>query len=231
MALKEDLEAQVKKIFREAWERREGIVVPESEDLKLGNEVVTLDATVLYADLTASTHLVDTSAPTFAAEVYKTFLHCAAKLVTSEGGVITAYDGDRIMAVYLGNFKNTSAARTALKINYAALYIINPALKAQYPAQEYAVRHTVGVDTSDLMVARTGIRGSNDLVWVGRAANYAAKLTELTSDYPSRVTGDVYDHLNAEVKVSSDGRDIWEQRSWTVMNDMRIFRSNWWWRI
>ena len=33
----------------------------------------------------------------------------------------------------------------------------------------------LGIDTSKLFVARTGIRKSNDLVWVGRAANYAAK--------------------------------------------------------
>jgi class 3 adenylate cyclase len=51
----------------------------------------------------------------FAAEIYKTFLHCAAKIIRSEDGVITAYDGDRIMAVFIGNAKNTSAVRAALK--------------------------------------------------------------------------------------------------------------------
>jgi len=30
---------------------------------------------------------------------------------------VTAYDGDRVMAVYLGNSKNTSAVTTALKIH------------------------------------------------------------------------------------------------------------------
>ena len=56
------------------------------------NDGVNLDATVLYADMADSTALVDKYTKTFAAEIYKTYLHCAAKIITSEGGTITAYD-------------------------------------------------------------------------------------------------------------------------------------------
>ena len=100
-----------------------------------------------------------------AAKIYKTYLHCAAKIIQSEGGVITSYDGDRIMAVYIGGSKNTSAANSALKINYTVTKIINPILKECYPNTHYLVKQIVGIDTSNLFVVRTGIRGSNDLVW------------------------------------------------------------------
>ncbi len=183
MALQDDLISEVRSIFKDAWDARDGSVVPESETLGLTNEAVTLDATVLYADLAASTDLVDRFKAHFAAEIYKAFLHCGAKIIRAQGGTITAYDGDRIMAVYIGNRKNTAAATTALKINYAAKQIINPAITAQYPKTSYAVKHVVGVDTSKLLVARTGVRGANDLVWVGRAANYAAKLNDLNYCY------------------------------------------------
>lgn len=46
--------------------------------------------------------MVDTEAPEFAAHVYKSYLACAARVIRSENGTITAYDGDRIMAVYTG---------------------------------------------------------------------------------------------------------------------------------
>ena len=36
------------------------------------------------------------------------------------------------MAVFIGEAKNTSATRAALKINYARTYIINPAVAARY---------------------------------------------------------------------------------------------------
>src|SRR3989442_6726866 len=152
MSLADDLKTEVEKIFKDTWSTRDGTVVPESKDLGLGNEAVKLDGTVLYADLTDSTNLVDSYKPHFAAEIYKAYLHCAAKIIRSEDGSITAYDGDRIMAVYLGTSKNTSAARTALKINYAVKNIINPALKAQYPKTTYQIQQVIGVDASELWV-------------------------------------------------------------------------------
>ncbi|SRR6266550_3396563 len=228
MGLADELVGQVAEIFRNQWTVRDGETVPESEDLGLGNEAVKLDATVLYTDLSESTSLVDKYKPHFAAEVYKAFLHCAARLVRNEGGVITAYDGDRLMGVFIGDSKNTSAARAALRINWAREKVINPAIQKQYPGTAYSLRHVTGVDTSNLFVARTGIRGSNDLVWVGRAANHAAKLTTLTPDYPSRITEDVYNNMLPSAKLSSDGRNMWEQATWNDMS-RTVYRSTWMW--
>ena len=53
MSLGEDLTKEVRKIFKDAWTTRDGQKVPESEDLRLGNDAVKLDGTVLYADLDA----------------------------------------------------------------------------------------------------------------------------------------------------------------------------------
>jgi class 3 adenylate cyclase len=231
MALKNELEAEVTTIFKDQWTTREGRVVPESEDVKLGNDAITLDATVLYADLADSTALVDDYKPHFAAEVYKSYLYCAARIVRFRGGSITAYDGDRIMAVFIGDSKNTQAAKAALNINWARREIIQPALKKQYPSSDFVVKHTVGIDTSSLWVARTGVRGANDLVWVGRAANHAAKLSAMSSDYPSWISDAVYDVMSGDVKTASDGRSMWEERVWTSMNNRRIYRSNWWWSV
>lgn len=53
MALKEDLESTVKRIFREQWTTRNSVKVPNPENLALGrNDAIEFDrATVLYADL------------------------------------------------------------------------------------------------------------------------------------------------------------------------------------
>ena len=90
MGLGDNLNAEVLKILKERWSEREGRVVPESDDLKLGNDAVTLNGTVLYADLDDSTKLVDTKRPQFAAVVYKCFLACAARIIRLEGGEITS---------------------------------------------------------------------------------------------------------------------------------------------
>jgi class 3 adenylate cyclase len=226
VSLKEEVQKEVATIFRAAWTERDGNVVPTDDSLKLSNDAIKLDATVLYADMADSTSLVAGQTKTFAAEIYKTFLHCAAKIIKVEGGSITAYDGDRIMAVYIGNSKNTSAVQTALKLHYAVQYIVAPAIKAQYQTQTYVPHHVVGIDTSALLVARTGVRGANDLVWVGRAANYAAKLATLPHEYPTWITEEVYNNMHVSVKVTN-GQDMWEPRLWTAMNNKRIYRSNW----
>jgi len=230
MALKEELETEVAKIFRNQWTTRQGSVIPAPENLKLGNDGVQLDATILYADMADSTGLVNAKTATFAAEIYKAFLTCCARLIRAHGGTITAYDGDRIMAVYIGDSKNTSAVKTALRISWAVEKLIKPKLNAQYPNETYVPGHSVGIDTSKILVARIGVRNDNDLVWVGRAANYAAKLCTLRTDgYSSWITGEVYDNMHASAKTSADGRSMWEERSWTARNKMRIFRSNWRW--
>lgn len=225
MGLKDDLTAEVKKTFADDWQVQATTSIPNPEDLLLNsNHAKDLEtATVLYADLDGSTSMVDGFKWWFAAEVYKTYLRCAAELIRSEGGTVTAYDGDRVMAVFTGSTKNTTAVRTALKIHCAVVDIIRPAIKAKYPTTDFMLNHVVGVDTSQLRTARIGVRGDNDLVWIGRAANYAAKLTN-ESEQPLWITEAVYERLQDSVKFHN-GQDMWEKRSWRSMNNMVIYCS------
>lgn len=224
MALRDDLIAEVREIFTSRWEEQTTNGIPDAEDLRLGNHSKDLQsATVLYADLNGSTTMVDTKNWYFSAEVYKTYLRCAARIIRSEQGEVTAYDGDRVMAIFSGDMKNTRAVRAGMKIHHAVKTIINPEMKAVYKSSDFLVRHVVGIDTSQLRAARIGVRGYNDLVWIGRAANYAAKLTSL-SEKPLWITKDVYDVMADEVKIHSQTNvDMWTLRQWTPMNNMQIY--------
>jgi class 3 adenylate cyclase len=233
MALADDLKAQVAGIFKDQWTTRKGQVVPEPEALQLGNDAVELErATILYADLSGSTSLVNDYSWTFSAEIYKTYLYCAARIVRAEGGAITSYDGDRIMGVFIGDYQSTRAMRCALKINYAVNFIVNPALKARYPTMDFEVKQVVGIDTSPVRAARTGVRGGNDIVWVGRAANIAAKLTEIKAAERTWITKDVFDVAYASAKLSSaDGTPMWTQYAWTERGNAQVYGSTWWWKV
>lgn len=232
-ASKADLETAVKKIFKDAWETRDGRVVPEPKDLVLGNDAAEFDrATVLYADLSGSTKLVDSATWMFAAEIYKAFLHCAATIIRNEGGAITSYDGDRVMGIFVGDYQTTPAARAGLKINYAVQQIVNPALRNQYSSSDYAVKQVVGIDCSEIRAARTGVRGDNDIVWVGRAANYAAKLTELNLAERTWITKEAYNRLHDSAKYGGkDNVHMWKSYKWSQMNDHSIYGSTWTWSL
>jgi class 3 adenylate cyclase len=198
--------------------------VPEPTQIRLDNHAKDLEtATVLYADLDGSTNMVDNYQWWFSAEVYKAYLRCAARIVSAQEGVVTAYDGDRIMAVFTGPSKSNNAVRAALKINHAVEEIIRPAIKRRYPTTDFLLKHVIGIDTSQLRAARIGVRGYNDLVWIGRAANHAAKLTNI-SEKPLWITKAVFDALNPENKIAN-GNEMWQKRLWTPMNNAEIYCS------
>ncbi len=190
-----------------------------------------LTATVLYADLADSTGLVQGYKDWFAAGVYKSYLMCASELIRNNGGTVTAFDGDRVMGVFIGNSKNTSAAKCALQLNHIVSQEINPRIKLLYPNTSFELRQAVGVDTSKLFVARTGVRGANDLVWVGRAANYAAKLCALRDGaFVSIITAEVYSSLAEEAKFGGSPRqDMWSKFTWDELGVV-AYRSSWRWK-
>lgn len=231
MSSASEIMSEIRKIFGNTWVTRDGYVVPEAENVTLGNDAVKLTGTVLYADMADSTNLVNNFKPWFAAEVYKAYLNGASKVINRNDGKITAFDGDRVMAVFMGGSRNTEAVRAALQINYMVKQI-NLAIKTAYPNTSYILKQTVGVDVSELFVAKTGIRKANDLVWVGRAANYAAKLCSIKEeDFSTYITEDVYLHMGDKTKFGGNpSRNMWEKRNW-IEQGKSIYRSNWWWEF
>jgi class 3 adenylate cyclase len=227
MALTDDLEKFVQDTLKYVWETRDAKESPEKENLALGNEAVKLQGAVLYADMADSTGLVVREADEFAAEVFKSYLYCASRIIGFFHGDVTAFDGDRVMGVFTGDRKNTHATRAALAINAAVFNIIRPAIKKQYPRKTYVLDHNIGIDRSNLFVARTGVRGANDLVWVGRAANYAAKLAAMRAGYTIYITEDVYSMMQQEAKYSSTKTNMWE-RLQTGIGSQSVYGSNWW---
>jgi class 3 adenylate cyclase len=227
----EEILGEIRGIFGKKWTTRDGRKVPDTDAITFGNEAVTFIGTVLYADMADSTGLVNGFRPWFAAEVYKAYLLGACRVIRAHGGEVTAFDGDRVMAVFLGEYKNTLAVKTALKINFL-VHKTNEIIRATYPTTSYILKQTVGVDVSPLFVAKTGVRKSNDLVWVGRAANYAAKLSALGEPgFSTYITDDVFALLNDEAKYGGQNNTLmWERRIWTE-KQLPVHRSNWWWSI
>jgi class 3 adenylate cyclase len=231
VGLKQDLQSEVHAIFHTSWNERDGKKVPEPEDVKLGNDAVKLDGTVLYADLSDSTGLVDGHYWWFAAEVYKAYLICACRVIRHNGGVITAFDGDRVMAVYLGDYRDDAAARSAMQINYAVSEIINPKIRSRFDPPHYEVKQVVGIDRGVLYAVRTGIRGSNDLVWVGPAANYAAKMCAADFGAPTCISEAVYRNLTDAATHGGDPvRNMWVGHAWRAQNKS-VYCSTYWWEI
>jgi adenylate cyclase len=232
LTFKAELEVGVDGILSQTWTVREGQVVPESDDVAMTGGAVELDVAILYSDMAESTELVSDFDPRTAAKVMKSFLFCSSKIIRANGGAIRSFDGDRVMGIYIGDTKNTNAAKSALKINGAVVDIIRPRIEKKYPtlaANGFVVRHASGVDRSKVLAVRAGMRGSNDLIWIGRAAAVAAKLSSIRQGgYSSYITSDVYSWLKDEAKIGSNGDPMWQLLPGTKYG-LEIYRSNWKW--
>lgn len=235
MTSADDLSSSVSTILSQSWNIRDGTVVPSSDDVALAGGGVRLEATVLYADLAQSSRLATDFKQRTAAKITQSFLYCTCRLISTCGGTITSFDGDRAMGIFLSPTKNTSAAKCALHINYAMLNIIRPKVEKHFSSFRetgFAISHCVGVDTSSILAVRAGQRGSNDLIWIGRAPNLAAKLSDIRDDpYHSYITADVYSQLMDSSKYGSDRRLMWEERLFEYIGEkMTVYRSNWHWK-
>jgi adenylate cyclase len=171
-----------------------------------------------------------------AGKIIRIFLKCMCRLLTEHNATITSFDGDRVMGIFLGETKNTNAAKCALKMNYATSEIIEPKIRDYFKSVNdagFAISHCVGVDTSAVMAIRAGQRGSNDLVWVGRAPNLAAKLSEIReADYHSWIPEDVFRALNDSAKFGGpQNKLMWEKRVFPYIGEqITVYGSTWWWK-
>lgn len=227
MTLKDELTKYVRERFQSAWSITNSDKVPTEDDaIGLGNVGVRIEATVLYADLTDSTGLVKSQSDTFAAEVYKSYVYAAARAIRYHEGAVTAYDGDRVMGVFIGGSMRNNAVNTAFHISGIVEDIIQPELNEYYGAAKFTVGQKIGIDQSTILVANTGIRGNNDYVWVGTAANNAAKMAALKQGYTTYASDAVFDYLkDYNLKAAADGKALWTDLGSTDLG-IRIHGAN-----
>lgn len=196
--LRDTIQREVSAALYQPWVTRVGTVVPSSETVALNRGRVDLRAVLLYADLADSTVIAIANREA-AARLFRAYLALCARLIVRRGGEIRSFDGDRIMAVFVGVDASTSAVCAGLEINWCFQALLTPLFQAQYPmfvTGGYRLAQAVGIDGGDISVVRGGIRANNDIVWIGRAPNVAAKLSNLrVPPYATFVSEDLFQSL------------------------------------
>jgi class 3 adenylate cyclase len=229
MTWKDTLISEIETILNINWDKRSGNVVPESDDVALKDGAVEIEATFLYADLAGSSTLAKVCPWETTAKIIRAYLDCCTRSIRGHGGHIRSFDGDRVMGVFKGDTPNTSAAKCAREIDWIVEKVINPKATEKFNSVKnngIKIRHCVGIDTGSAVAVRAGIRNNNDLIWIGRAPSFAARLSDIRNyPYAVYITKACYDKLADYGKKEGDA-NVWEERSFDFAGEKHaIYRT------
>jgi len=230
MAIFDTLSDEVDNILDISWDERTGNVIPDTTDVVLKNGAVKIEATFLYADLAGSSVLAKKCPWQTTAKIIRSYLDTAVRLIRYHGGEIRSFDGDRVMGIFKGDTPNTSAVTCARNIDWVVTNLINPKAKEKFTSiktNDIKIQHCVGIDTSEARAVRSGIRNNNDLIWIGKAPSFAAKLSDIR-EYPYEVyiSKESYNKLGVNAKKNGD-KDIWSSTTVTIGGEAyTVYRTN-----
>lgn len=235
MALSDQLLADISSTITTPWNTRSGQQIPNTDGVALAGGAVEIDATFLYADLANSSKMAKELDRRIAAKILKAFLAATSRLIRENDGKVVSFDGDRVMGVFYVGGKNSNAAKCALQINWAVKQIREKFSNTYSSVRDasFLISHGVGVDTGTVLAVRAGARGANDLIWIGRAPNLAAKLSDIRDvHYKTHITASVYNSLLDSSKTGGiNNENMWQRVTWTFLGEsMFLYRSSWRWQ-
>lgn len=211
------VESSVEDIFAATMNVTNATKVPETDDIVLRNGGKLVDATYLYADLAGSSKMAQQLTKEAAAKVIKAYVNTSTRILRHKGGEIRSFDGDRVMAIFMGADKEDRAVRAAMGIHWAVQEVIPAAIKKRYsdPEKFPTIAHGIGIDSGEALIIRGGIRDNNDLISIGAAPNIAAKLSDIR-DYRGSifVTNSVKDVLSDDYLRYDGWREVWTRLGW-----------------
>lgn len=151
-------------------------------------KVKVIETCVLYVDIRKSTKLNLQHYPQTMAKLYSSFIRAMIKAAEYHNGKIRNIVGDRVMVVFDSDNCHTNAVNTAILMNTISKKIIDKHFKNN----DFACG--IGIDYGKMMVTKCGtIKQGNEnsnyksLVWLGKPANIASKLTD-SANKPSTKT-------------------------------------------
>ena len=146
---------------------------------KKGKEITTC---VLYVDIRNSVGLTIKHHSKTMGKVYTAFIKAVIKAGRMHGGHTRNIIGDRVMIVFPVKDCFTNSVSCALTINHIATKVIN----AKFTGVDF--KCGIGIDYGKMKVIKVGVSrlgneasANKGLVWAGKPANLASRLTDMAN--------------------------------------------------
>lgn len=141
-----------------------------------------LESCVLYIDIRNSAKISAERRPHTLAKMYSSFIRSMISCARYYGGHVRNIVGDRLMVVFDKELCFTHAVETAILMNSVCQYVLNKRIKS------FEFSAGIGIDYGKMLITKSGAIRQGDekefyrsLVWLGKPANIASRLTDLAN--------------------------------------------------
>ncbi|MDH3635502.1 MAG: HAMP domain-containing protein [Gammaproteobacteria bacterium] len=140
------------------------------------------EATILFCDIESFTQLTETLGPVKIVDVLNAYFSAMVEILEQNGGVVTQFQGDAILATFNVPIADDNHAHNAV---HAALEMLNRIASDKYEGEKLNIR--IGINTGPVVAGAIGARGRLNYTVHGDAVNLAARLEALNKEYGTRL--------------------------------------------
>lgn len=158
---------------------------PVAQNLLKGRGVLEpqeVEATVLFCDLQGFTQLAQQIQPADIVDVLNSYFTMVAECLEEEGGVITQFQGDAVLAIFNVPLPLEQHERRAIR---AARKIVERIDQNTYAGRKLQCR--IGICTGPLIAGVVGARDRVNYTVHGDTVNLAARLEQINKVYGTRI--------------------------------------------
>lgn len=239
MTLLDDVKNSVTTHMAGKYETFQPRGIPEPQDIPQGPRAALLTATSLFIDLRQSSDITNAFRRQTAAKMLKAYFSGSVRIINANNGSVRSFNGDGMLALFRGDQRSSNAVKAAMQTKWFVAEVLQPRFEQYFQNNRSSFGSSLGfnigcgLDDGDIYAVKVGIRGTNDVAWVGRCTNTSAKLANL-AEPPQNIwiTREVYARL-IDNRKRSGGTNMWtDEFHRTIGSVPRALRSTTYrWRI
>ena len=139
-------------------------------------------ATVLFLDIVGFSSISENMSPGDVVETMNAFFSDAVHLIEDEGGMVTQFQGDAILAVFNVPVAREKHAEAAVR---AGISILKEIENQKYGGQ--SLRCRIGINTGPLVAGAIGAQDRLSYTVYGDAVNVAARLEQMNKEFDTQI--------------------------------------------
>ena len=214
-------------------------VVPKKQDLTFGNTTKKMSfAVALYVDMRKSRKILSDASTFWSIKIHRAFLLALTHCVERRDGHMRSFNGDGILAFFVGENASSKAVRAAMDMKGFVLKISELLENEDVSKIDFGI----GIAQGEIMVAKSGKAGDDqtkqDLIWVGLSVYMAVEL----SDY-ARSLNNIWISNNVRISIGKEkyldvindkeGNSKWvkQNRSFKSVGQKEVRSTSWYFNV